>query len=93
MRIKNNQSELNWTIGRNSHKFWSFILILIIQQYQKKVLNVLLFYLCEFGLSTFIKTKKKPRLVNLYHEMRVALLFLHPNAKEIIKDHQAQISH
>ena len=65
----------------------------------KKALNILLpfctSYLCEFGFSalTNIKTKKRSRLLNIDDEMRVALSFLRPNINEIIKNHQAQISH
>ncbi|CAK9799203.1 hypothetical protein ANTPLA_LOCUS1931 [Anthophora plagiata] len=52
-------------------------------------------YLFEFRLSavTNIKTKKRSRLLNLDHEMRVALSFLRPNINEVIKKHQVQISH
>lgn len=52
-------------------------------------------YLCEFGFSvlTNIKTKKRSRLLNVEDDMRVALSFIRPNLNEIIKKHQAQISH
>ena len=65
----------------------------------KKALKILLqfstSYLCEFGFSvlTNIKTKKRSRLLNVEDDMRVALSFLRPNINEIIKKHQAQISH
>ncbi|GFS73024.1 SCAN domain-containing protein 3 [Trichonephila clavipes] len=65
----------------------------------KKALNILLqfstSYLCEFGFSAVanIKTKKRSRLLNVEDDMRVALSFLRPNINEIIKKHQAQISH
>jgi hypothetical protein len=65
----------------------------------RKALNILLqfstSYLCEFGFSALakIKTKKRSRLLNVEDDMRVALSFLRPNIDEIIKEHQAQISH
>ncbi|XP_075210393.1 protein FAM200A-like [Lycorma delicatula] len=65
----------------------------------KKALYILLqfstSYLCEFGFSALanIKTKKRSRLLNVEDDMRVALSFLRPNINEIIKKHQAQISH
>ncbi|GFT07556.1 SCAN domain-containing protein 3 [Trichonephila clavipes] len=65
----------------------------------KKALNILLqfstSYLCGFGFSALanIKTKKRSRLLNVEDDMRVALSFLRPNINEIIKKHQAQISH
>ncbi|XP_075234145.1 protein FAM200B-like [Lycorma delicatula] len=65
----------------------------------KKALYILLqfstSYLCEFRFSALanIKTKKRSRLLNVEDDMRVALSFLRPNINEIIKKHQAQISH
>ena len=52
-------------------------------------------YLCELGVSTLnnIKNRKKERLCSTEEEIRVCLLHIRPNIQEVIRQHQAQVSH
>ncbi|KAL7643676.1 UNVERIFIED_CONTAM: hypothetical protein RMT77_005659 [Armadillidium vulgare] len=65
----------------------------------KKTLSVLLqfstSYVCELGFSTLnsIKHKKRERLRSTEEDMRVCLSHIRPNIEEIVKKHQAQVSH
>lgn len=65
----------------------------------KKALSVLLqfstSYVCELGFSTLnnIKHKKRERLRSTEEDMRVCLSHIRPNIEEIVKKHQAQVSH
>lgn len=65
----------------------------------EKVLSVLLqfstSYLCDLGFSTLnnIKSKKWEWLLSTEEEMKVCLSHIQPNTEEIVKKHQAQVSH
>ena len=65
----------------------------------EKALLVLLqfstYYLCELGFSTLnnIKNRKRERLRSTEEEMRVCLLHIRPNIQEVIRQHQARVSH
>ena len=52
-------------------------------------------YLCEIGFSslTTIKNKKRSKLINVDHEMRVCLTNISPDILRICKSKQAQVSH
>ena len=46
---------------------------------------------CGFSTLTNKKSKKRSKLINVVHELRIALPFLRPNISEIINKCQAQI--
>lgn len=90
LRIKHSELPLD--------EFW----ISVIAEYKQlstKALNILLqfstTYLCELGFSTLttMKCKKREGLICIENEMRVCLSTTQPQLDEILKIHQAQVSH
>ena len=52
-------------------------------------------YLCELGFSNLnnITNRERERLRSTEEEMRVCLSYIRPNIQEVIRQHQAQVSH